>query len=333
MKVLIKLQRFFLLVLVVLGIGRAIGRNNWLGVWAGLEVNVLGVLPLISKEGGKVVGEVGVKYFLVQACGSSILLFRGVNFFRKEDIFMGLILVSLLWKMGIAPFHTWFIQITRELRWRRFYLLRTVQKTAPLFLMSYRLVLMERDLLYLRVISGRGLGALGGYGEMVFRKVLAFSSVNHIRWLLFILLEGGGTWLIYFFVYWVVLAGVVIELKTNRLYTLNQLRARLPAKAKVGLFSGMLSLGGIPPFLGFIPKWMVLEARRRASLTLSLTVLVVGSVVTLYYYSRLFSAALAISTRRGGKKRLERKKNIKSKIRGFRVFRGIFLVCLYKALL
>lgn len=59
-------------------------------------------------------------------------------------------------------------------------------------------------------------------------------------------------------------------------------------------FLGLLSLGGLPPFIGFLPKWLVFQQVCGTGCFICLVVLFLGGVLTLYYYIRIAVVGLLL---------------------------------------
>lgn len=287
---------FIFLVGMLRGIWFSIHRDRWLGVWVGLELNLICFIPFII-QGDKISGEPSVKYFLVQACASFLLLFRGVsvvNYIRGIKV---LILISLLLKLGAAPFYIWYLWVGRSLRWIQFLVLRTTQKIAPLVLLFFRGLRKGVEILiYLRIIRNGLIGGVGGINEVSLRKLLIFSSLNHIGWILIPLVSEREFWFTYFLFYCLILSIVVWILHILKLYYLNQIfSVRVSRVSKLTLITSFFSLGGLPPLLGFFPKLIVIERSVGSLIVLNLSFIIVRSVVILFYYLRASLRVLILS--------------------------------------
>lgn len=290
---------FVFLLGVLGGIWFSINRNRWFGVWVGLELNLICFIPFIIQE-NRTCGEPSVKYFLVQACASFLLFFRGVrivNYIRRIKV---LISVSLLIKIGAAPFYFWYLWVGDGLKWLQFLFLRTIQKTTPLVLLFFRGLNKTREVfINLRIISRGLVGRIGGINEISLRKLLIYSSLNHIGWIILPLVAKNEFWLIYFLFYCLIIIIIVWILSIFKLYHINQIfRVRILWVRKLTLIVSFLSLGGLPPLLGFFPKFVVIERRIRILMLFSLLFLIVSSVITLFYYLRAGLSVLLLNRRR-----------------------------------
>lgn len=272
---------------ILRGVWFSIHSDRWLGVWVGLELNLICFIPFIV-QGDKISREPGVKYFLVQACASFLLLFSGIRLVNYERGIKLLILTSLLLKLGAAPFYLWYLWVGRGLKWLQFLVLSTVQKTTPLVLLFFSGINKGIEIwIYTRIIRNGLIGGVGGVNETSLRKLLVFSSLNHIGWIIIPLVSESEFWLIYFLFYCLIITIVVWILYLLKLYYLNQIfSVRVSWVSKFTLMVGFFSLGGLPPLLGFFPKLVVIERRVERLIILTLFFIVVRSVITLFYYLR-----------------------------------------------
>lgn len=125
--------------------------------------------------------ERAVKYFVVQALASQVFVSRILFISGSFDFSWGL-LIALGLKLGVAPFHFWYPSVAQGLRWGQNILLMVTQKLAPLHLIFRG---AHRGGLFLFVILSSCLvGGVGGLNQTHFRKIIAFSSINHMSWVL-----------------------------------------------------------------------------------------------------------------------------------------------------
>jgi NADH-ubiquinone oxidoreductase chain 2 len=88
----------------------------------------------------------------------------------------------LLLKVGAAPFHFWFPGVAEGLSWDNLVVLITWQKAAPFILINY--TVGTSFLITTSIILSSLVGAVGGFNQVSLRKIIAFSSINHIAWML-----------------------------------------------------------------------------------------------------------------------------------------------------
>nr|YP_009350728.1 NADH dehydrogenase subunit 2 [Microcerotermes fuscotibialis]AQP27667.1 NADH dehydrogenase subunit 2 [Microcerotermes fuscotibialis] len=297
--------KILLLTTLVGGMLVSISSNSWLGAWMGLEINLMSFIPLMSSVKNMYNTEASLKYFIVQVLASATLLFMVVMKTLTEDLFTFennpytpmIICTPLLLKSGAAPLHWWFPGVMEGLSWENCALLMTVQKAAPLMLMSY---LIEINAFTLSIILlSTIVGSIGGLNQTSMRKILTYSSINHTGWMLIALTTSENLWLVYFMIYSTLALTVVSAISLSGTSFINQtmMTNKDTALMKFMMFTSLLSLGGLPPFLGFLPKWIVIQAMITNNMAPLATVVVVTSLITLYYYLKIsYSSFMILNT-------------------------------------
>lgn len=277
----------------------SISANSWLGAWIGLEINLLAFIPLI-RDNKLISTEASLKYFLTQALASSVFLFAVILFLlnsRKtnSNYFIEIMIFSsLLLKRGSAPFHFWFPNVIEGLSWTNALILITWQKIAPLILISY---IIFKPLIITRIILSRLIGALGGLNQTSLRKLMAYSSINHLGWILAAIYNSNLLWLTYFIFYSFLTFAIIFIFNIFKTSHVNQLFSLFfhSKIIKFFLFFNLLSLGGLPPFLGFFPKWIVIQSLTINNQLFLLTFIVLITLITLYFYIRLSYRAFILN--------------------------------------
>nr|AID57408.1 NADH dehydrogenase subunit 2 [Koreoleptoxis nodifila] len=304
---------FLFFMVMFFGTMFSLSSTHWLGIWAGLEINLIGFLPILVYQKSMLESESAVKYFIIQALGSSFLVFGSLfgysltfsweSLTQNFTIPMGSLVLSLglLMKMGIFPFHFWFPGVMAGLSWLSCLLLATWQKVAPIFLMA---MILDAKLLYSLFLllcflsAGSSLiGGIGGMNQTQIRSLLAYSSIGHMGWILYASCFSETSMKIYFSIYVLISSCVFLSLWSLDSSNMKSL-ASLGKSPSNGIFSFMimlLSLGGLPPFLGFISKWTVISGSMGASPWGILFFIIIGSLMSLFYYlSLFFSEVLAL---------------------------------------
>nr|YP_009350299.1 NADH dehydrogenase subunit 2 [Nasutitermes matangensis]AQP26749.1 NADH dehydrogenase subunit 2 [Nasutitermes matangensis]AQP26762.1 NADH dehydrogenase subunit 2 [Nasutitermes matangensis] len=297
--------KILLLTTLVGGVLVSVSSNSWLGAWMGLEINLMSFIPLMSNVKNMYNTEASLKYFIVQVLASATLLFMVAMKTLTEDLFtfesstyMPMIICTpLLLKSGAAPLHWWFPGVMEGLSWENCALLMTVQKAAPLMLMSY---LIEINVFTMSIILlSTIVGSIGGLNQTSMRKILTYSSINHTGWMLIALTTSENLWMVYFMIYSTLALTVVSAIKLSGVSFINQtmLTNKETTLMKFMMFTSLLSLGGLPPFLGFLPKWIVIQAMITNNMAPLATIVVVTSLITLYYYLKIsYSSFMILNT-------------------------------------
>jgi len=176
--------------------------DSWFMVWVWLEINVLGVLPLLVGSGYSVHdSSSSVFYFLVQACGSFLVLIPGVLFLlglSYSFLVDFLLSAGLAIKLGLFPVHFWVAIVSRSLSWWKIIIVLVVQKLAPVWLVcSVRCFYFLGWLGILSVVFG----SLALVNCTRVKELFSFSSVSNTGWVLIAVLFSSSAGLIYFSCY------------------------------------------------------------------------------------------------------------------------------------
>nr|YP_973115.1 NADH dehydrogenase subunit 2 [Simosyrphus grandicornis]ABH03654.1 NADH dehydrogenase subunit 2 [Simosyrphus grandicornis] len=281
-----------------------ISSNSWLGAWMGLEINLLSFIPLMS-DNNLMSNEASLKYFLTQALASSILFFSSILFlyqnnfmnqmsYNNNNYICMMILSALLMKSGTAPFHFWFPNVMEGLNWMNSLILMTWQKISPLMLISYLII---KSMLFWCILFSIIIGSLGGFNQTSLRKLMTFSSINHLGWMLMSMYSNESLWINYFMFYTFLSFNLIFLFNMFKLYHMNQLFSlfMFNKSLKFSLFLNLLSLGGLPPFLGFIPKWLTIQYLTFNNQLFLMSVMIIMTLLTLFFYLRLCYTAFMLN--------------------------------------
>nr|YP_009537987.1 NADH dehydrogenase subunit 2 [Litinga mimica]AYN60730.1 NADH dehydrogenase subunit 2 [Litinga mimica] len=274
----------------------SISSNSWMGCWIGLEINLLSFIPLISTPHNLLNSEASLKYFLTQSIASinflfSILLslFLMKNFFFN-NIFSLIINSSLLMKMGSIPFHFWFPNVMEGLSWFNCFILMTWQKITPMILLSYYFNL---NFLYFIMIFNVLIGAIGSFNQTSLRKLMAFSSINNLGWMISSIIISETLWMIYFIFYSIFTFIMCFLFYIINIFFINQLFFfNMNFLIKISIMINFLSLGGLPPFLGFFPKWIVINYLLNNNFFIISFIFIMSSLILLFVYIRIIYSSL-----------------------------------------
>lgn len=249
--------------------------------WLALELNTIAFIPFILFQTEIKTGENSIKYFLSQTLGSILILVRTSLTDQFYSISLVLLVCALRLKLAVAPFHAWLPRIVSKISWFNLFILLIVQKINPLLILCN--IELINFILFLRVISIR-VGSLTGIIQTQTRKLIIFSSINQIGWILSASCINSTLCGVFFILYGIILWPVLSSLKLIKLEKLAQLIQITPTRLRAILFLNLLSLGGLPPFTGFLPKWIVLRGTSRPFILL---IIIFISLVTLLFYLRI----------------------------------------------
>nr|QNE85837.1 NADH dehydrogenase subunit 2 [Microphor holosericeus] len=298
-------SKILFLLILMSGSMMTVSANSWLGAWMGLEINLLSFIPLMNDLNNLTSTEASLKYFLTQALASSVLLLGIIMYMMKYNLInqmsfnefnINLIMISsLLLKSGTAPFHFWFPGIMEGLSWMNSLILMTWQKIAPLMLISY--FTNSMFILTIPIILSIIIGSLGGLNQVSLRKIMAFSSINHLGWMMASMWSNENLWLIYFLFYSFLSITLILLFNNFKLFSFNQLFSSFFSNKiiKFSMMMNLLSLGGLPPFLGFIPKWLTIQYLSMNNHLFLMSILTVMTLITLFFYLRMCFSAFMLN--------------------------------------
>nr|YP_009721475.1 NADH dehydrogenase subunit 2 [Actinodura cyanouroptera]AFB19496.1 NADH dehydrogenase subunit 2 [Actinodura cyanouroptera]AHY87135.1 NADH dehydrogenase subunit 2 [Actinodura cyanouroptera]QGM79759.1 NADH dehydrogenase subunit 2 [Actinodura cyanouroptera]QGN05456.1 NADH dehydrogenase subunit 2 [Actinodura cyanouroptera]UDF84143.1 NADH dehydrogenase subunit 2 [Actinodura cyanouroptera] len=284
---------------LMLGSTITISSNHWITAWAGLEINTLAILPMISKSHHPRAIEAATKYFLTQATASALVLFSSMTnawHTGQWDITQlthptsCLILTSAIaMKLGLVPFHFWFPEVLQGSPLMTGLLLSTVMKFPPITLLFMTSPSLNQTLLTYMAILSTAVGGWMGLNQTQIRKILAFSSISHLGWMAMIISYNPKLTLLNFYLYALMTAAVFFTLNstnTLKLSTLMTTWTKTPALSAM-LFLTLLSLAGLPPLTGFLPKWLIIQELTKQDMIAMAVTISILSLLSLFFYLRL----------------------------------------------
>nr|AAW80744.1 NADH dehydrogenase subunit 2 [Zoothera piaggiae] len=284
---------------LLLGSTITLSSNHWVMAWAGLEINTLAVLPLISKSHHPRSIEAATKYFLVQAAASTLMLFSSMtNAWHTGQwditqltcpISCLILTTAIAMKLGLAPFHFWFPEVLQGCSLTTGLLLSTAMKFPPMTLLLMTSQSLNPTPLVAMAILSAALGGWMGLNQTQTRKILAFSSISHLGWMAIILIYNPKLALLNFYLYTLMTAAVFLTLdsiKTLSLSTLMTTWTKTPALSAM-LMLTLLSLAGLPPLTGFVPKWLIIQELTKQDMAPAATIMALLSLLNLFFYLRL----------------------------------------------
>jgi NADH-ubiquinone oxidoreductase chain 2 len=225
-----------------------------------------------------------------------IIFSININWYYTEFLTIYPVIINscLLLKIGAAPFHFWFPGVIEGLNWINNFILITWQKIAPLILISYFIL---PNLFSIIILFSIFIGSLGGLNQTRLRKIIAFSSINHLGWILAAIISNENLWEFYFLIYTFLSLVILILFDMLKVFHLNQTFFIINNNPliKFLIFTLLLSLGGLPPFLGFAPKWLVIQYITINNNILLIVIIVCLTLITLYYYIRICYTSFLIN--------------------------------------
>nr|YP_009142229.1 NADH dehydrogenase subunit 2 [Scortum barcoo]AKG64492.1 NADH dehydrogenase subunit 2 [Scortum barcoo] len=292
-----------------LGLGTTItfASSHWLLAWMGLEINTLAILPLMARHHHPRAVEATTKYFLTQATAAATLLFASTTnawLTGQWDILqmthplpITLITFALALKVGLAPTHFWLPEVLQGLDLTTGLLLSTWQKLAP-FALLLQICPANSPLLIAFGLASTLIGGWGGLNQTQLRKILAYSSIAHLGWMILVLQFIPSLTLLTLLTYFIMTFSTFLMFKLNNAKNINSLALSWTKTPMLTALTPLilLSLGGLPPLTGFMPKWLILQELTKQGLAPTATIAALSALLSLFFYLRLsYAATLTIS--------------------------------------
>nr|AFD94193.1 NADH dehydrogenase subunit 2 [Batis pririt] len=284
---------------LLLGTTITISSNHWIMAWAGLEINTLAALPLISKSHHPRAIEAATKYFLVQATASTLVLFSSMTSAwhtgqwditqLTHPVSCLLMTAAISMKLGLVPFHFWFPEVLQGTSLITGLLLSTAMKLPPMALLLMTSQSLNPTLLTTLAILSAAVGGWMGLNQTQTRKIMAFSSISHLGWMAIIAVYNPKLALLNFYLYALITTTVFLSLnsmKALKLTTLMTSWTKTPALSAILLLT-LLSLAGLPPLTGFLPKWLIIQELTKQDMIPATMTISLLSLLGLFFYLRL----------------------------------------------
>nr|WIF19800.1 NADH dehydrogenase subunit 2 [Pelophylax epeiroticus] len=286
--------------LLSLAIGTTITLSSyhWLLAWVGLEINTLAIIPLMTKIPHPRAIEAATKYFLTQAAASALVLFSSlINAWQTGEwdvdsishLPMNALSIALMMKLGLAPLHFWMPEVLQGISLPTGLILSTWQKIAPMTLLLQTSHLANLHLTIILGLTSILIGGWGGIGQTQLRKIMAFSSIGHLGWMIVILKFNPDLTLFNFVFYIIMTASMFLSLTTISATKMSEVStswSKTPTLTASTLLI-LLSLAGLPPLTGFAPKLLITLELVKQDATLLAALIMLASLLALFFYLRL----------------------------------------------
>nr|QKI84750.1 NADH dehydrogenase subunit 2 [Aspidoscelis gularis] len=274
--------------------------NHWLLAWLGLEINMMAIVPMISKTHHPRATEATIKYFLAQTGASLLMLFASsTNAWHTGtwDITQltnptscTTLTIALCMKIGLAPMHLWLPEVMQGTTLKMALIIATWQKLAPMSLILMTSNSHSKLLLMLMATLSIIIGGWGGLNQTQLRKIMAYSSIANMGWMMIILQQAPKLTTLTLILYIMMTTTMFMTLtpqKTKTIKTIGTTWTLSPSLTIITMLT-LTSLGGLPPMTGFMPKWLILEKLLSENMTPLATITAMATLLSLFFYLRLF---------------------------------------------
>nr|ADK21554.1 NADH dehydrogenase subunit 2 [Chimarrogale himalayica]ADK21555.1 NADH dehydrogenase subunit 2 [Chimarrogale himalayica] len=296
-----------ILTTIMLGTMIVLTSSHWFMVWMGFEMNMLAIIPVLMKNYNPRSMEASTKYFMTQATASMILMLAiimnmlisgqwTITNITNPTASM-LMTMALVMKLGLSPFHFWVPEVTQGIPLSSGLILLTWQKIAPLSVLYQISSSINLNMLLTMSILSLLVGGWGGLNQTQLRKIMAYSSIAHMGWMTAILIYNSNLMLLNMIIY------ITMTISTFTLFMFSSSTTTLSLSLTwnkmpmitILILLTMLSLGGLPPLTGFLPKWMIIQELTKNNGVILPIIMAMISLLNLFFYMRLtYSTSLTM---------------------------------------
>ncbi len=297
-----------LILIVTLSSLLLVSSINWFSIYLAIELQTLTLFILVAlKRDSAYSTEASLKFFVLGAVSSGLFLFgcvllygatgstsvQEINSNLTADVGKILVTISLLFKLSAVPFHMWTPDVYEGSPTIITVLLTTVPKIG-VFSILVQIGPVTNVVLICAVLS-IVYGAVGALNQTRVKRLLAYSGIGHMGFMLFGLaigsLESIQAGLIYMIIYIIMSISsfsILLSLNISKDYIIEvkELSRKNPVVG-VTLAFIFLSTAGIPPLAGFLSKWLILLSGVSSGYYVISLIAVVSSVVAGVYYVRV----------------------------------------------
>ncbi len=325
---LFKGEFFVLALFAVLGMMVMISANHFLVLYVGLELLSLSLYAMVAlQRESKQATEAAMKYFVLGALASGLLLYGMSMLYGltgtlelprmaailqdgvKDTMILAFgivfIVAGLGFKLGVAPFHMWVPDIYQGAPSAVTLFIGTAPKLAA-FAFTMRLLVDGlhpavgdwQGMLAIMAVLSLAIGNLAAIMQTNIKRMLAYSTISHMGFLLLGILSGtfaGYSAAMFYAIAYVLMSlgsfGLVVYLSQNdheaeHLDDFKGLNSRHPWLAALMAIL-MFSMAGLPPFVGFYAKLAILQSLVGAGFLWLAVVAVMFSLIGAFYYLRV----------------------------------------------
>nr|WRO45051.1 NADH dehydrogenase subunit 2 [Fissocantharis tridifformis] len=297
--------KFLFYNLLILSTLISISSASWMGMWMGLEMNLLAIIPLMYSSMSITSSESSIKYFIVQTIASSIIMINItlilINYNLTSNIMMNMNFIMMnsafLIKIGMAPFHFWFPEIIHGLTWINSMIILTWQKIAPMILFMFNMT-NNMFIIFIIIISTI-ISGISSLNMINLKKILAFSSINHMSWMMSMMIFSKMIWFIYFFIYSFSTIILIVFFNKFKIFLINQMSSLNNKKEMIMFFIlGFVSFMGLPPTIGFISKWLTIQVLIWEKWLFLTIILIILTIFMIFIYFQMMIYSILFNTKK-----------------------------------
>nr|AAL90534.1 NADH dehydrogenase subunit 2 [Chamaeleo gracilis] len=272
--------------------------NHWLVAWSGLELNMLSMLVIMMKPKHPRTAEATIKYFLTQAIASTLMLFSSMinaiqtgqwNITQMTDKYAcTMLLLAMAMKLGAAPSYFWLPEVMQGTTTTTAMIIASWQKIAPITILFMAYNHLPPTIMILIGILSTIIGGWGSINQTQMRKLMAYSSISNLGWTMVIFTASPNIATLNIAIYITMIIPTFMIMKNTSMKTLQDSTTMWTTSTMTNIMLTLmlLSMSGLPPFTGFMPKFLILNELIMQNLTPIATMMAMSSLINMFFYIR-----------------------------------------------
>nr|QFU14537.1 NADH dehydrogenase subunit 2 [Dermacentor marginatus] len=263
----------------------SISSNSWFIYWLSMEMNLMSFIPIMNNYKIKNCNSM-VIYFIIQSFSSSLFFISSFQFNLSNSLISLIILnMTILIKLAIIPFHFWIITISESLNFDALFLILSIQKVIPLFILSNFFL----DNIIILIMISTLMSSILALNLKLIKKLLILSSISHQGWMISLIFKKINFWVSYIIIYSIIIFSILKMCKKYKIFSMfNISNNKINFNEKMNFIMNFMSLGGMPPFLGFFMKMMTIFILMKFS-TFIIMILIISSLINLFFYFKILT--------------------------------------------
>nr|QPN50763.1 NADH dehydrogenase subunit 2 [Lycorma delicatula] len=295
------LSKMMFIMTMTMSIMMTMSSNSMMFSWMSMEINLISFLPLLKKSNK--MNEQSMKYLIIQSMSSSIMMTSMIinaiiNCPINESILM---MMSILMKMGMIPFHLWVPSIMQMMSWEMCMMMMTMQKMIPTIIATQ---MTSIKLMMMSMIMSMIMAPISGMKQTSLKKLMAYSSISNSPVMIFSLMISKQQFIFLLIMYTTINLTMMNTLKKNNINFLNQINNQTNL-TKMSLMISSLSMSGMPPTLGFLMKWMIMKSTICMTPMIPL-IMLISSILSTFMYLNMMIPTMTKSNKLKMKKLMKK---------------------------
>nr|YP_010934907.1 NADH dehydrogenase subunit 2 [Lamennaisia ambigua]WKV28898.1 NADH dehydrogenase subunit 2 [Lamennaisia ambigua] len=260
--------------------------DNFFFMWMIMEINLMCFISMLAVY-KFCYTQILMNYFLVQAFNSYLFLFSSIlfsyNLMKNSMEFF--IFFSMISKMGLPPFHFWYMSFMKQLNWMLFFINSSMQKFIPLVIIY--LNVSKSILITCLMMMMIFLSPFLSVNFFTMKFIMCFSSFIQILWLVNLMMFNEIVWIVFFLIYNLISFSLIYVFYKFNINYLHDLSLKNLNLINYLINFMIFSLASIPPLSGFLNKLIYFKCMIYVNSMYFLVLLMLFSLMTLYFYIRI----------------------------------------------